>query len=68
MTDNQSIQTSVNRKRRKEVIERKRNKKQYINAENEIKDRKIVARHKRYLILKQKIEAKCPRTNNYVMH
>jgi hypothetical protein len=55
MTDNQSIQTSVNRKRRKEVIERKRNKKQYINAENEIKDRKIVARHKRYLILKQNV-------------
>jgi hypothetical protein len=54
MTDNQSVQASVNRKRRKEVIERKRNKKQYINAENEIKDRKIVARHKRYLILKQK--------------
>jgi hypothetical protein len=68
MTDNQSVQASVNRKRRKEVIERKRNKKQYINAENEIKDRKIVARHKRYLILKQKIEAKRPRTNNYVMH
>jgi hypothetical protein len=69
MTDNQSVQASVNRKRRKEVIERKRNKKQYINAENEIKDRKIVARHKRYLILKQKEEeAKRPITNNYVMH
>jgi hypothetical protein len=40
MTDNQSVQAPVNRKRRKEAIERKRNKKQYINAENEIKDKK----------------------------
>jgi ribosomal 30S subunit maturation factor RimM len=55
-------------KRRKEAVERKRNKKQYINAENEIKDRKTVARHKGYLILKEKKEAKCPRTNNYVTH
>jgi hypothetical protein len=54
MTDNRSIQASLNRKRRKEAVERKRNKKQYINAENEIKDRKTVARHKGYLILKEK--------------
>jgi hypothetical protein len=58
----------VNRKTRKEAIERKRNKKQYINAENEIKDRKSVARHKRYLILKEKREAKHPKTNNSVAH
>jgi hypothetical protein len=40
MIDNQSVQASVNKKRRDEPIERKRNKMQYINAENEIKDKK----------------------------
>jgi hypothetical protein len=55
----------VNRKTRKEAIERKRNKKQYINAENEIKDRKSVARHKRYLILKEKKRSKTSKNKQF---
>jgi hypothetical protein len=47
-----------NRKRRKEALDKKRNKR------HEMKKReKSVARHKRYLILKHKREAKRVRTD-----
>jgi hypothetical protein len=67
MTDNQSVQAPVNRKRRKEAIERKRNKKQYINAENEIKDKKQLQDIRDISYWREK-EAKHPRTNNYITH
>jgi hypothetical protein len=58
-----SRQTSCNRKRRKDALDRKRNKKQSILTEDEMKkNEKSVARHKRYLILKHKREAKRART------
>jgi hypothetical protein len=60
-----SRQTSCNRKkRRKEALDKKRNNRQSILTEDEMKkNEKLVARHKIYLILKHKREAKRARTN-----
>jgi hypothetical protein len=64
MTDEANMQTEFNIKRRKEALDKKRGKKQTILAETEIeKDEKSVARHKRFLILKHRREAKCLRSN-----
>jgi hypothetical protein len=53
-----------NRKRRKETLDKKRNKRQSILTEDEMKkNEKSVVRHKRYLILKHKREANRARTN-----
>jgi hypothetical protein len=68
MTDCPSVHASISRKRRKEKLDSKRNKRQCISIEDGIrKDKEAVGRHKRYLILKQGKDSKRARTKTYVM-
>jgi hypothetical protein len=68
MTDCPSVYTSISRKRGKEKLDTKRNKRQCVDTEDRIqKDKESLARHKRYLILKQRRDSKRARTNAYVM-
>jgi hypothetical protein len=53
---------------RKEKLDGKGNKRQWIDNEDGIqKDKESLARHKRYLILKQRKNSKRARTNAHVM-
>jgi hypothetical protein len=63
MVDHHIIQSSINRKRRKELLDNKRCKKQSV-----VKESESLVRHKRYLILRQKKEAKHQRMENYETH
>jgi hypothetical protein len=82
MLDCPSVHTSISRKMRKEKLDSKRNKRQCIDTEkldskrnkrqcidteDGIQDKESLARHKRYLILKQRKDSKCARMYAHVI-